>query len=132
MLDVFDTRFQAPYEYGHAYGRPLARGYSSSSSSSSYYDDNNQAAYSAVSATSDVDDTKLKSLLREIRVSVAEAKGFWTRLPYDLCETDSVGTGEAITRRDDGRGGGYRGTTAAATKDNGEPEYFFYYYFAYR
>lgn len=44
-------------------------------------------------STVPAEDTKLKKLIKEIRESVEKAKGFWTQLPYGLCEDDSVGTG---------------------------------------
>ncbi len=65
------------HQYGYAYGG----GHSQVQSGSSSAD-----------ANSDFD-SKLKSLIKEIKAEVGDAVGFWTRLPYEMCENDNVGTG---------------------------------------
>ena len=65
-------RFQA--QYGHAYGRPLDSRHN-----------NNGRGNGNVSGP-DEEDTKLKALIKEIKSSVEETKGFWTTLPYDMCQ----------------------------------------------
>jgi glypican 6 len=41
------------------------------------------------SATTDLEDTRLKNLIREIRETVGNAKRFWSKLPYSMCEEES-------------------------------------------
>jgi hypothetical protein len=73
---VFLLSFQA--DYGHAYGS-RAR-------------DSNAESNGAADAGELQEDTKLKALIKEIKASVEEAKGFWTKLPYGMCQDEAVGS----------------------------------------
>ena len=46
-----------------------------------------------------VEDTKLKSLVKEIKTSVEDAKGFWTRLPYSMCRSQDIPISDHDSRR---------------------------------
>lgn len=69
---------------GHAYnhGRPYTADMSSSGQ-------RRQSGPSGSPASS-AEETKLKRLIKEIKESVEGAKGFWTKLPYSLCQEDDA------------------------------------------
>ena len=86
--------FQAQYDRN--YGRHSSRGRSRPNGSYGSYNP-------SMDPSGADEDTKLKNLIREIRDSVGTAKGFWTRLPYDLCEDDSLGSGDEFVAGGRGR-----------------------------
>ena len=57
--------------YGYAYGSSRSRG-------NQYQRKQNEAD----------DDTQLKKLIREIRISLNDTREFWSKLPYSLCKED--------------------------------------------
>ena len=46
-----------------------------------------------------IEETNLKSLVKEIKMSVEDAKGFWTRLPYAMCRSQEIPISEGDSRR---------------------------------
>jgi hypothetical protein len=51
-------------------------------------------AAASTASPADLEDTRLKSLLREIREAVGSSKRFWSRLPQTLCEEETKGSSE--------------------------------------
>ncbi len=98
--------FQAQ-QYGPSYGRssrPLTSGsdrhYDGGGGGGYHRSGRNGGDHEEDAGSGSHHSTKLKNLLKEIRDKIGEAKGFWTRLPYELCEGDSaVGTGVGSGQR---------------------------------
>ena len=44
-----------------------------------------------------IEETKLESLIKEIKMSMENAKGFWTRLPYNMCKGRDVEEGGGVS-----------------------------------
>jgi hypothetical protein len=67
------------------------------------------SASAAAATSTEIEDTRLKSLIREIRESVGNAKRFWIKLPYSMCEEEAKGSTAEV------------GFTIAAIKKNTIP-----------
>ena len=58
----------------------------------------------------------MKTLIKEIKTSVEETKGFWTRLPYGMCQDEGVGNNGGGSSRSSRRRSRQRGHNAEANE----------------